>query len=67
MAATIYSILNRLIGDRDVSEMKCSEARQLVSEFYLEVECATVGTANKYKVDSIATAALRNAGLGFFA
>ena len=66
MAGMIYGILSDVIGNRNVMNLKCSEAKKLVSEFYIEVEAATIGCKNKGKVDSISHAALRDAGLEFF-
>ena len=60
-------ILHDLLKGRDVQSMRCSEARQIVNEFYLRVYCETLGTRNPQAVDYIAGKVLENAGLGFFA
>lgn len=67
MAATVYGILTNLLNGRNALNLKTSEAKKLVREFYLEVECATIGTTNKKKVDSISRDALSSVGLEFFA
>lgn len=67
MAAMVYGILSHLLRGRNALTLKTSEAKKLVREFYLEVECATIGTINKKRVDSISKAALSSVGLEFFA
>ena len=60
-------ILHDLLKGRDVQSMRCSEARQIVNEFYIQVYCKTLGTRNPQAVNYVAEKVLENAGLGFFA
>lgn len=67
MASLMYGILTKLLNGRNAMDLKCSEAKKLVAEFYLEVEAATLPIHDKRKIDSLANAILRKYGLEYFA
>lgn len=60
-------ILLDLIGERDVEEMRVSEAKELVAEFYMRVELLTLGGRGNSHADYYAEKALESCGLGFLA
>lgn len=62
----IYNLLKEIIANRDVQEMKYSEAKQIVSEFWLKLSLITFGQRNPKKVEYLAEQALLKAGLDCF-
>lgn len=62
----IYGLLKEIIGDRDVQSMKCSEAKQIIGDFYMKLSLATFGQRNQSKIDYLAEKALIRAGLECF-
>lgn len=62
----IYGLLMDIIGGRDVMSMKCSEAKQIIGDFYMKLSLITFGQRNQSKVEYLAERALIRAGLECF-
>lgn len=60
-------ILSDIIGNRDVLSMSVSAAKQIIAEFYLAMEIATVGYYDQHKMDFYCQRALKNYGLDLIA
>jgi len=67
MASLMYGIMNKLLHGRNPLNLKCSEARKLVADFYLELEAKTIQYTDKSKIDKLSTAVLKKYGLEYFA
>lgn len=67
MASLMYGIIEKLLHGRNPLNLKCSEARKLVADFYLELEAKTIQYTDKSKIDKLSTAVLKKYGLEYFA
>lgn len=63
----MLELLKSIIGDRDVNELKCSEANQIVNEFYLQVMLANLGNRDQKRIDYLVNKTLARFGLEYFA
>ena len=60
-------ILSGLVGNQDVRNMRVSEAKKLIAEFYLRMEIETVGYSDPHKMDFFCQRALQKYGLDLLA
>lgn len=66
MANLIYGIMEKLLHGRNALDLTTSEARELVADFYAEIESRTIQCVDKAKIDSISSEVLRAYGLEYF-
>jgi len=60
-------ILETLLSGKDVDSLKTSEARKIVSEFWIQVYSKSLGQTNQRQLERACMKALKQAGLEFFA